>query len=133
MTYNFLAELDNRPLLCDGAMGTTIYAKGIPFERCFDELNISHPALIGEIHRDYIQAGANVIQTNTFGANRVKLAEHGLAEVVGEINRAGVSLARRVVEASFKEVFIAGTVGPTGPVKYDQSLRGFHRTNYRFD
>ena len=114
MTYNFLAELDNRPLLCDGAMGTTIYAKGIPFERCFDELNISHPALIGEIHRDYIQAGANVIQTNTFGANRVKLAEHGLAEVVGEINRAGVSLARRVVEASFKEVFIAGTVGSLG-------------------
>ncbi|MCB0163743.1 MAG: bifunctional homocysteine S-methyltransferase/methylenetetrahydrofolate reductase [Anaerolineae bacterium] len=114
MVYNFLAELDNRPLLCDGAMGTTIYAKGIPFERCFDELNISRPALIGEIHRDYIQAGANVIQTNTFGANRIKLAEHGLADVVGEINRAGVSLARRVVEASFKEVFIAGTVGSLG-------------------
>lgn len=114
MGYNFLTELDNRPLLCDGAMGTTIYAKGIPFERCFDELNISNPALIGEIHRDYIQAGANVIQTNTFGANRIKLAEHGLADSVGAINTAGVSLAKRVVEASFKEVFIAGTVGASG-------------------
>lgn len=114
MGFHFLTELDNRPLLSDGAMGTTIYAKGIPFERCFDELNISQPALVGEIHQSYIQAGANIIQTNTFGANRIKLAEHGLAEVVGEVNRAGVSLARRVVEASFKPVFIAGTVGPSG-------------------
>ncbi|MCB0195083.1 MAG: bifunctional homocysteine S-methyltransferase/methylenetetrahydrofolate reductase [Anaerolineae bacterium] len=114
MGYHFLAELDSRPLLGDGAMGTTIYAKGIPFERCFDELNTSNPALIGEIHQSYIQAGSNIIQTNTFGANRVKLAEHGLADSVTAINRAGVSLARRVVDASFKEVFIAATVGPSG-------------------
>ncbi len=114
MTYKFLTELDNRPLLCDGAMGTMIYAKGIPFERCFDELNLSHPALIADIHRGYIEAGANVIETNTFGANRYKLAEHGLSHKVADINRAGVSLARRVVDAAFKNLFVAGTVGPLG-------------------
>ncbi len=114
MTYKFLEQLDTRPLLCDGAMGTMIYAKGIPFERCFDELNLSQPALIADIHRAYIDAGVNVIETNTFGANRFKLGEHGLAEKVAEINGAGVRLARRVVDASFKEVFIAGSVGPLG-------------------
>jgi homocysteine S-methyltransferase len=114
MKNKFFEQLDDHPLLCDGAMGTMIYARGIPFERCFDELNISQPALIGEIHRAYIQAGAQVIQTNTFGANCFKLAEHGLAHKVGDINRAGVSLARRVVEASFREVFVAGTIGSLG-------------------
>ena len=114
MTQPFLQALDTRPLLCDGAMGTMIYAKGIPFERCFDELNLSNPALIADIHRGYIEAGANIIQTNTFGANRFRLAEHGLAGKVAEINRAGVSLAKRVVDASFKQVLVAGTVGPLG-------------------
>jgi homocysteine S-methyltransferase len=96
-------------------MGTMIYAKGIPFERCFDELNLSHPALIADIHRAYIDAGANVIETNTFGANRFKLGEHGLADKVADVNQAGVRLARRVVDASFKEVLIAGSIGPLGP------------------
>ena len=69
---------------------------------------------MAEIHRDYIQAGAELIQTNTFGANRYKLAEHGLADKVGEINRAGVELARKVISASFKDVLLAGDVGPLG-------------------
>ena len=115
MTHPFLQKLDAQPLLCDGAMGTIIYNKGIPFERCFDALNLNSPAMIAEIHRAYIDAGANVIETNTFGANRFKLGEHGLAGKVAEINGAGVRLARRVVDASFKEVFIAGSVGPLGP------------------
>lgn len=115
MAHNFLSRLDSTPLLGDGAMGTMIYAKGIPFERCFDELNLSAPALIADIHRAYIDAGANLIETNTFGANRFKLNEHGLAGKVAEVNRAGVHLARRVVEASFKELFIAGAIGPVGP------------------
>jgi len=114
MTSKFLDKLDSHPLLCDGAMGTMIYAKGIPFERCFDELNLSNPAIIADIHRSYIEAGANVVETNTFGANRYKLAEHGLTHQVVDINRAGVSLARRVVDASFKDVFVAGSVGPLG-------------------
>ncbi|MDX1524400.1 MAG: homocysteine S-methyltransferase family protein, partial [Anaerolineae bacterium] len=70
MTHRFLDQLNKQPLLCDGAMGTMIHAKGIPFERCFDELNLSNPALIATIHRGYIEAGANVIEANTFGANR---------------------------------------------------------------
>ena len=115
MTPKFLQQLDAQPLLGDGAMGTMIYARGIPFERCFDELNLSHPALIADIHRAYIDAGSNLIETNTFGANRFKLGEHGLAEKVTEINQAGVQLARRVVDAAFKEVFIAAAVGPLGP------------------
>ncbi len=110
----FLQKLDSHPLLCDGAMGTMIYAKGMPFARCFDELNLSQPAMIAEIHRAYIDAGANVIETNTFGANQFKLAEHGLAHKVNDINLAGARLARRVVEGSFKEIFIAGSIGPLG-------------------
>ena len=115
MTSRFLQQLDARPLLGDGAMGTMIHARGIPFERCFDELNLSNPALIADIHRAYIDAGSNLIETNTFGGNRFKLGEHGLAEKVTEINQAGVQLARRVVDAAFKEVFIAAAVGPLGP------------------
>jgi methionine synthase I (cobalamin-dependent)/5,10-methylenetetrahydrofolate reductase len=115
MTNKFLEQLGACPLLCDGAMGTMIYSKGIPFERCFDELNLSNPALIADIHRAYIDAGADVIETNTFGANRLKLSEHGLADKVVDINQAAVQLARRVVEASFKKVFIAGAIGPLGP------------------
>ena len=115
MSNKFLETLESRPLLCDGAMGTMIYAKGIPFERCFDELNLSNPSLIADIHRAYIDAGANIIETNTFGANRLKLREYGLVDKVADINRAGVALARRVVDAAFKEIFIAASVGPLGP------------------
>jgi methionine synthase I (cobalamin-dependent) len=110
----FKAQLTQKPMLCDGAMGTMIYGRGIPFERCFDELNVSQPALIAEIHRDYIAAGADIIQTNTFGANRFRLVEYGLENQVTGINQAGVELARRTVDASYKTVLIAGTIGPLG-------------------
>ncbi|HEY57417.1 MAG TPA: bifunctional homocysteine S-methyltransferase/methylenetetrahydrofolate reductase [Anaerolineae bacterium] len=103
-----------RPILLDGAMGTMLHAKGIGFDQCFDALNLENPALVAEVHRGYIEAGAQVILTNTFGANRYRLAEHGLEDKVAAINRAGVELARRVVLASFREVLVAGDVGPLG-------------------
>lgn len=102
------------PILGDGAMGTQLNLRGIGFEQCFDVLNLENPALVAEIHREYIQAGSQIIQTNTFGANRFKLAEHNLAGQVQSINQAGVELARRAVLASFKEVLVAGDVGPLG-------------------
>ncbi|OGO38330.1 MAG: bifunctional homocysteine S-methyltransferase/methylenetetrahydrofolate reductase [Chloroflexi bacterium RBG_16_57_11] len=112
----FLDLLDQSPspLLSDGAMGTMLNARGASFEACFDLLNLSHPALVAEVHREYIESGSNIIQTNTFGANRYKLSAHGLEGKVAEINRAGVELARRVVAASFKDVLVAGDVGPLG-------------------
>lgn len=109
-----LLETATLPLLLDGAMGTMLNARGIGFEACFDALNVSQPGLVADIHRAYIEAGAQIILTNTFGANRYKLAEHGLEDKVGEINHAGVELARRVALASFKEVLVAGDVGPLG-------------------
>ena len=101
-------------ILADGAMGTILHARGIGFDKCFDELNLSNPGAVAEIHRAYIEAGAQLIITNTFGANRFKLGKHGLQDHVDELNRAGVDLAKRVVSASFKEVLIAGDVGPLG-------------------
>ena len=103
-----------RPLVGDGAMGTMLHARGVGFDQCFDELNLTQPALVADIHREYIDAGAQIIQTNTFGSNAYKLAQHGLEKQVSEINSAAVELARRVVMASFKQVFIAGDVGPLG-------------------
>ena len=102
------------PIVFDGAMGTLLNLRGVEFEQCFDELNLSRPAWVADIHREYIEAGAQVIQTNTFGANRYKLSRHGLENQVREINIAGVDLARRVVMASFKPVLIAGDMGPLG-------------------
>ena len=105
---------DNGAILADGAMGTLLHSKGISFDASFDELNLTQPALVAEIHRDYINAGAQIIETNTFGANRYKLSTHGLEDKVAEINQAAVQLAKRAVEASFKDVLIAGSVGPLG-------------------
>src|SRR3974390_1959803 len=83
----------SRPVLADGAMGTVLYARGVFINRCFDELNLSDPGMILAIHEEYLQAGAEIIETNTFGANRFRLARHGLAGKVAEINAAGVRLA----------------------------------------
>jgi methionine synthase I (cobalamin-dependent)/5,10-methylenetetrahydrofolate reductase len=103
-----------KPILADGAMGTLLHEKGCNFESCFDELNLTNPGIIAGIHKAYIDAGSQVILSNTFGANRFKLDRHGLKAKISEINAGGVDLARRVVSASFKEVFIGGDVGPLG-------------------
>lgn len=104
----------NQPILSDGAMGTLLHQRGVAVDQCFDELNLTNPAQIAAIHKEYIDAGATMIQTNTFGANRYKLAQHGFADQVVKINAAAVELARRAVMASFKDVWIAGDVGPLG-------------------
>jgi homocysteine S-methyltransferase len=111
---NLMERLSTETILADGAMGTMLHTRGIGFERCFDELNLTQPSAVAEIHRAYIEAGAQLIITNTFGANRFKLAKHGLEDHVVQINKASVDLAKRVVAASFKEVLVAGDVGPLG-------------------
>jgi methionine synthase I (cobalamin-dependent)/5,10-methylenetetrahydrofolate reductase len=109
-------ELLNRPqpILADGAMGTLLHERGIGFDECFDLLNLTNPKLVGEIHRDYIVAGAQIILTNTFGANRFKLARHGMENKLKEINSAGVKVARKAVNASLKEVWVGADIGPLG-------------------
>jgi methionine synthase I (cobalamin-dependent)/5,10-methylenetetrahydrofolate reductase len=114
MTNKFLELLSSSTILADGAMGTMLHARGIGFDKCFDELNLTNPAAVADIHREYIEAGAQLIITNTFGANRFKLKKHGLEDDVIEINRAGVELAKRAVAASFKDVLVAGDIGPLG-------------------
>jgi homocysteine S-methyltransferase len=108
----------NRPVLADGAMGTVLYARGISINRCYDEMNLSDPALILSIHEEYLQAGAELLETNTFGANRFRLARHGLAAKVAEINTAGVRLARQAVkhlkDKQAGEAWVGGSVGPLG-------------------
>ncbi|HEU4731614.1 MAG TPA: homocysteine S-methyltransferase family protein, partial [Kofleriaceae bacterium] len=99
------------PLLLDGAMGSLLYERGVLHTRSYDELNLSQPELIRTVHRDYVQAGAELIETNTFGANRIALARHGLAEQAKAINRAGVELAR---SAAGDRAYVAGAVGPSG-------------------
>ncbi len=113
-TSPFLVQLQQAPLLCDGGMGTELHARGVPYERCFEQLNLSNPELIKGIHLDYVAAGAQVIETNTFGANRYRLAEHGLEHAVREINRAGAKIAREVRELSEQPIFLAGNIGPLG-------------------
>jgi homocysteine S-methyltransferase len=108
----------NRPILADGAMGTVLYARGVFINRCYDELNLTDPGLILSIHEEYLQAGSEIIETNTFGANRFRLARHGLAGSVAQINAAGVKLARQAVdhlkEKQAGEAWVAGSVGPLG-------------------
>jgi len=114
MTNKFLNLLSSQTLLADGAMGTMLHTRGVGFDKCFDELNLTNPSAVAEIHREYIEAGAQLIITNTYGANRFKLTKHGLQDDVVEINKASVDLAKRVVAASFKDVLVAGDVGPLG-------------------
>ena len=112
--HEFLRQLAERPMLADGAMGTMLYARGVPFDQCFDALNVIQPAVVEGIHRDYVAGGAELIETNTFGANRFKLAAHGLEGHVDEVNRAGAVLARRAADAAPRRVYVAGSMGPTG-------------------
>ena len=103
-----------KPLTADGAMGTILHDRGIGFDACFDALNQTNPVLVGEIHHAYIESGAQIILTNTFGSNRYKLAQHGLEDQVAIINIAGVELARKVVNSFEKDILIGGDVGPLG-------------------
>ncbi|MBV9296914.1 MAG: bifunctional homocysteine S-methyltransferase/methylenetetrahydrofolate reductase [Acidobacteriaceae bacterium] len=107
----FRKKLEAKIAVADGAMGTMLYAKGIFINRCFDELNLSAPQLVKEIHQEYVRAGAEVLETNTFGSNRVRLAAFGFAEKLRAINTAGVRLAR---EAAGEKAFVAGAMGPLG-------------------
>jgi methionine synthase I (cobalamin-dependent)/5,10-methylenetetrahydrofolate reductase len=112
MAADFLARIKQSPVLCDGAMGTLLYAKGIFINRSYDELNLSQPDLIRGIHHDYLQAGAEIIETNTFGGNSFRLGRHSLADKVHDVNRAGARLAREAAK-SF-DVWVAASVGPLG-------------------
>ena len=118
----FLRRLAKGPILADGAMGTLIYSRGVSFDQCFDNLNLSHPELIGSIHRDYIEAGAEIIETNTFGANYLRLQSYGHEDRVHEINLRGAKIARDAREICGKSVFVAGSIGPLG-----KSLRPYGR------
>ena len=108
----------DRPVLADGAMGTLLNSRGIFINRCYDELNLSNPALILAVHEEYLQAGAEIIETNTFGANRFRLTRHGIGDKVRDINAAGARLARQAVEhlraKQAGEAWVAGAVGPLG-------------------
>ncbi|MGQ9470265.1 MAG: bifunctional homocysteine S-methyltransferase/methylenetetrahydrofolate reductase [Candidatus Aminicenantales bacterium] len=108
---DWLKLLQERVVLADGAMGTMLYNKGVYLNLCFDEVNLTNPDLVRSIHREYIQAGAEIIETNTFGANRFKLKKYGLEDKVAEINRAAARLAH---DEAGKKVWVAGSIGPLG-------------------
>lgn len=116
MAQPFLDRLRRGPLLCDGAMGTQLYANGVDFEQCFDALNLTNLALVTEIHRAYITAGADVIETNSFGANRFKLEAFGLADKVAQINSKAMRAAKDARDVMGTPTLIAGAVGPLGVV-----------------
>jgi homocysteine S-methyltransferase len=118
MTSRLEQLFGQRTVLCDGAMGTSLYARGVFINRCFDELNLSQPELVRSVHEEYLQAGAEIVETNTFGANAVRLERYGLRDRVAEINRAGVSIARQAVQQLADKqagsAWVAGSVGPLG-------------------
>ncbi len=111
MQTPLLDALDERVLVCDGAMGTMLYAKGIFINKSFDALNITQPDLVAEVHQEYVRSGADIIETNTFGANRVKLGAFGLADKLHAINEQGARIARH---AAREQAYVAGAVGPLG-------------------
>ncbi|MBV6433085.1 MAG: Bifunctional homocysteine S-methyltransferase/5,10-methylenetetrahydrofolate reductase [Bryobacteraceae bacterium] len=127
-----------RVFVADGAMGTMLYGKGVFINRCFDELNVSQPGLVKEIHQDYVKAGAQILETNTFGATRMRLAAFGMAEKCQAINEAGVRLAR---EAAQERAFVAGAIGPLavrleplGPTSFGEARATFaEQTKYLVD
>ena len=108
---SFLEALDDRVLVCDGAMGTMLYAKGVFINKSFDALNITQPDLVAEVHQEYVRAGADIIETNTFGANRLRLGSFGLADRLHDINEQGAKIARH---AAREGAYVAGAIGPLG-------------------
>ncbi len=109
----FLDRLNGEVLVCDGATGTALYSRGYSYQSCFEELNESAPAVVEELHREYLRAGAQIIETNTFGANFFRLCEHGFEKRVREINREGARIAKR---AAGERAFVAGSMGPLNRV-----------------
>jgi homocysteine S-methyltransferase len=107
----FLDALDERILVCDGAMGTMLYAKGVFINKSFDALNLTQPDLVVEVHQEYVRAGADIIETNTFGANRIKLGSFGLADKLHAINEQGARIARH---AAREQAYVGGSIGPLG-------------------
>src|SRR5215210_1490860 len=114
MTHPLLDRLDTGPILADGAIGTMLYAAGASLDESFDALNLSRPELVLDTHRAYLDAGADLLETNSFGANRFKLEAFGLADRVREINKKAVRLAREAREITGRPALIAGSIGPTG-------------------
>ncbi len=118
MANDLLTRLKQGPVLCDGAMGTLLYAKGVFINKCYDELNLTQPDLIRNIHQEYLNAGAEIIETNTFGGNSFRLGRHGLADKVNEVNQKGAELAREAADAfnlkKAANVLVAGSIGPLG-------------------
>ena len=107
----FIEALEERVLVCDGAMGTMLYAKGVFINKSFDALNITQPDLVAEVHQEYVRAGADIIETNTFGANRIRLGSFGLADRLHDINEQGARIARH---AARDQAYVAGAIGPLG-------------------
>jgi len=107
----FLDALDERVLVCDGAMGTMLYAKGVFINKSFDALNVAQPDLVAEVHQEYVRAGADIVETNTFGANRIKLGSFGLADRLHAVNEQGAKIARH---AARERAYVAGAIGPLG-------------------
>jgi methionine synthase / methylenetetrahydrofolate reductase(NADPH) len=110
---DFNERLKNSILIADGAMGSMLH-ETVGTQRCFDELNATEPEAVFRVHQAYIEAGAHIIETNTFGANRFKLAPLGLADEVQRLNSRGVKIAREARESAAREVLIAGSIGPLG-------------------
>src|SRR5882757_5888311 len=107
----FIEALDSRVLVCDGAMGTMLYAKGVFINKSFDALNLSAPELVGEVHQEYVRAGADIVETNTFAANRMKLGSFGIGAKLYDINKRGALIAR---QAAGDQAYVAGSIGPLG-------------------
>ena len=114
LPWSLLERLEKGALVGDGAMGTMLYAKGIFINRCFDELNFTSPEVVREVHQAYVDAGAEFVETNSFGANHFKLEPHGLSDKVAEINRAAAEIARG--GGAGRTVLVAGSIGPLGVV-----------------
>lgn len=112
--HAFVRRLREGPLLADGAMGTMLYARGVPYDQCFEAANLQRPDLVRGVHVAYLDAGAELLETNTFGANRLKLAAFGYGDEVDAINAAGVRLAREAIEIAGRRAWVAGSVGPLG-------------------
>ena len=125
----FAERIQEGVVVCDGATGTMLYARGVFVNRCFDELNLSNPALVRSVHEEYLEAGADVLETNTFGAHRFKLGPHGFDTQVRKINREGARVAR---EAAQGRALVAGSVGPLGKpleplgnISFDDALAAY--------